>query len=126
MVTAGVSLGSCSGVGEGKKTKRSKAADKCGWKEAVSIIVTINHPGPLWSCPVNGASAGRQTGSETEEERKRQRKRGREGAGWLQGERRGKNGWGSACMSTSAPAAGLGSSAAVSVHVLRVLPDPGP
>ena len=29
-------------------------------------------------------------------------------------------------MSTSAHAAGLGSSAAVSVHVLRVLPDPGP
>lgn len=41
------------------------------------------------------------------------------------GRKRGENGWGSACMPASAPTAGLGNSAAVSVFVLRVLPDPG-
>ena len=63
--------------------------------------------------------AGRQR------KKKRAEGRGEEGAGWLQGERGGKNGWGTACMPTSAPTAGLGSSAAVSVLVLRVLPGPG-
>lgn len=96
-----------------------------GWEEAVSTIVTINHPGPLWSCPVYGAGAGWQAGRGREEERKRQRKRERGEAEWLQGERGGENGWGSACMSTSAPPVGLGSSAAVLLLVLRVLPDPG-
>lgn len=63
--------------------------------------------------------AGRQR------KKKRAGGRGREGAGWLQEERGGENGWGSACMSTSAPTAGLGNSAAVSVLVLGVLTGPG-
>lgn len=63
--------------------------------------------------------AGRQR------ERRREEEAEEEGAGWLQGERGGENGWGSACVSTPAPAAGLGSSAAVSVLVLGVLPGPG-
>lgn len=47
------------------------------------------------------------------------------GQGCLQGGRGGENGWGSASMSTSALAAGLGSPAAVSVLVFCVLPGPG-
>lgn len=38
--------------------------------------MTINYPGPLWSCPVYGASAGRQAGREKEEEEEGERGQG--------------------------------------------------
>lgn len=70
----------------------------------------------------------RQRGQSERKKKERTRGRGRQGAGWLRGERGGwggEDGCGSAGVSTSAPAAGLGSGAAVPVLVLRVLPGPG-
>lgn len=50
---------------------------------------------------------------------------GERGHGGRREKEEGENGWRSACVSSSGPPVGLGSSAAVSVLVLRVLPDPG-
>ena len=84
-------------------------------EEAVSAIVTINHPGPLWSCPfLRRRCAGRETQGEREIER-----------GGRGGERREKNGGGSAWVFSPCNV-GVGGSAAVLLHLLRALPEHGP
>ncbi|KAI3374865.1 hypothetical protein L3Q82_021400 [Scortum barcoo] len=55
--------------------------------KAVSTTVTINHPGPLWSCPVYGASAGRQRERRGEEEAEEEGVRGQGGCREKEGER---------------------------------------
>lgn len=89
------------------------AADKCGRRGGTSTIEAINYPGPLWSCQVQSASAGRERRREAEEEAQRR-----------QGER-GEHAWRSASGSILAAPAGLGRSAAAPGLLIRLLPDPG-
>uniref|UniRef100_A0AAQ4NTR5 Transmembrane inner ear n=1 Tax=Gasterosteus aculeatus aculeatus TaxID=481459 RepID=A0AAQ4NTR5_GASAC len=99
-------------------------------EEADSTTVPVKHPGAtvVLSFRFFFFFLRRQRGQSERKKKERTRGRGRQGAGWLRGERGGWGGedvCGSAGVSTSAPAAGLGSGAAVPVLVLRVLPGPG-
>lgn len=107
-----MSLASCSVTGVG-----DRAADKCGRKGGTSTIEAINYPGPLWSCQVQSASAGRETEGEAEQEA--------EEAVWVRGGSGGENGWDSASGSILAASVGLGRSSTLPRLLVCLLPDPG-